>query len=134
VLEEGRRSVLILRRGVKLGRPVLVYFDGSEMGLRALSAAAQLARADHDNLLVLLAPAAAAAAGRQREQAQDWLRGHGLEARFRQLSGAELANLGEVVRQEGGQVLVLGAEGALGGWGRAEALIGGLAGALVLVR
>jgi len=102
-------SVVLLRHGASFGRPVVVWFDGSAAAQRALATAAQLARADDKNLVVMVPAATADKAAQLEETAAAWLSVRGLRARFRRLARGDATSLAQTVRREGGRVLVLDA-------------------------
>lgn len=111
VISTARHTVVFLEHGVEFGTPVLVLFDGSENALRALTAAARLARGDSLRLVVLIASTDADTYQRLLEQASDWLTEHDQHARVRPVAPG-MANLAQAVREEGGKTLVLATDHA----------------------
>jgi nucleotide-binding universal stress UspA family protein len=107
VLSQGRGPALILQEGVRLGLPALVLYDGSGFAQRALAAAVQLVRGRGGDLIIVLLADGADAAQSLRADVAEWLEDRGLEARYRWLSRAGVARLCDVIRAEGGGVLVL---------------------------
>ncbi len=111
VLSQASCLALILHYGARLGMPVLVVYDGSALGDRALAAAAALAQPGGEGLTVLL-PAGDAAEQLQARAAGSLQR---LEsnARYRTLTEASLPGLVRFLQSEACGVLVLPARTAL---------------------
>jgi nucleotide-binding universal stress UspA family protein len=53
IITRANCNILVLQHGSELGLPVVVFFDGSESSRRALQLGMQLAKDDHDQLVVL---------------------------------------------------------------------------------
>jgi nucleotide-binding universal stress UspA family protein len=104
------RTVVFLEHGIELGPPVVALFDGSDSSWRALTTAAQLTHEQQQKLVVLIAGANAVVEHLQA-RASERLGQLQCSARFRTV--ADLANLHQIVRQEGGNMLVLAADHAL---------------------
>lgn len=102
-------TVMLLERGVVLGGPVLVLFDGAKEAFRALATAAQLLEDNEQDLIVLVPGEDSETCGRLRAQVEGWLREQTRRARCRTV-GEGLAKLVEAVRQEGAGTLVLPAD------------------------
>ncbi len=102
LLDEPGGRLLVLRRGVRLGRRVHVLHDGTPGAAEALRSALPFLRGGDMELTVLLR-----APGRRREAAErelrEWLREHELDARLVHLSPAELPlqELWALLRREG---------------------------------
>ena len=101
------RSVLLLQRGVGIGPPVVVTYDGSSTARQALMMATRLAQKEGCYLTVLILADTPDVARRLHAQAADFLRGHRLVIRYRRLVDAGVATLAHEVRTEGSGVLVL---------------------------
>ncbi len=93
--------VLVLRRGVRLDRPVLALYDASPAAERALRMAAFLARQDADSPLVVLVtgPDAATIFARQRALIERYGE-EPPELHFRPLSDPSPARVAHVAREE----------------------------------
>jgi len=100
-------AVLLLQRGAAIREPAMVVFDGSEASLKALTAAAELAKACGDGLVVLILSDDLKVARQLQEQASIALKGAGREARFRLLAGAEPSDLIQTAREECAGLFVL---------------------------
>lgn len=120
LLESARHDLLILRRGLPLGRVVLAVHDGSEAGRHAVRRGAGLALRDGGRLVVLLTPEDAEEAARLGEEARELARDVGIRARTRRAPGGDLASLCAAVSRSGGGLLVAPAPRYRGD--RAEAL------------
>jgi nucleotide-binding universal stress UspA family protein len=53
IISNAACNILLLQHGSELGLPVVVFFDGSEASQRALQLGIQLAKGDHDQLVVI---------------------------------------------------------------------------------
>ncbi len=107
------RTLVFLEHGASLGPPVLVVFDGSEGASRALATALRLLPPEDERLVVLIPAQEPKRAQHLQTQATEWLSGHGRRrARFRPV-GADVSDLAGIVRQEGGNALVLPATSML---------------------
>ncbi len=103
--------VLVLRRGVRLDRPVLVLYDASPAAERALRLAAFLARQDADSPLVVLVTGPDAATIFERQRALIERYGEGPpELHFRPLPDLSPARVALVTREERAGLLVGPAE------------------------
>lgn len=102
-------TVVFLEHGASLGPPVLVVFDGSEGASRALATALRLLPPKDERLVVLIPAQEPKRAQHLQTQATEWLTGRGRRARFRPV-GADVSDLAGIVRQEGGNALVLPAD------------------------
>lgn len=104
-------NVCVLSREVALERPVVVAFDGSVAGTRALHFAARLSEGDEE-LVVLLCAVDPDDAARLRELAARELHPWDVAPRFGVVSAGSLDRVVAAVRSEGGRLLVL----AMGSW------------------
>lgn len=93
--------VLLLRRGEKVAPPLLVAYDGSDVGDRTLDLAVRLAGRDSVGVLLVAADRDDVAL---RRRAEGRLAPRGIDARFRVVSARDLAG---VVRGEHGGLLLL---------------------------
>ncbi len=107
------RSVAFLRPGVTPGRPVAVFYDGSEAAGRALALAGRLAREDGQNLIALLPADAPRGRAALAGEVAARLGAAGLKARVRELPPGGPETLAATVRAAGGRLLVLPAGHAL---------------------
>jgi nucleotide-binding universal stress UspA family protein len=103
------RTVVLLERGVSLGRRVVVLCDGSEGAFRSLATAARLAGENEQDLIVAIYNEDSEGSNRLRTQSRDWLREQGRQARFRSVD-RRAASLIDIVRQEWAQVLIVAAD------------------------
>lgn len=105
--ERASSSVLLLQRDAGIGPPVLATYDGSLPARKGLALAAYLARREDDYLVVLNLAATAEEEQRLQADTAAWLRRQGVLIRFRRLVEAGVERLTQLVRSEGGGVLVL---------------------------
>ncbi|MEW5987538.1 MAG: universal stress protein [Chloroflexota bacterium] len=112
-LYETPGSVLLVQQGLGDHHPVIVTYDGSALAGQALRVAADMARANGGNLLVLLIAGETAVAERLGEEVAERLRPLHVKAEYRRLPRADAASVAEAVRLERGGALVLGGERAL---------------------
>ena len=103
---------LLLHEGSCLGAPIMVVYDGSTIGQRAVAAAASLALSRESALTILLADGQEDV-GRLRDEAQGQLADREVRARYVALTASTAARLAHAVRTEGCGVLVLPATTAL---------------------
>jgi nucleotide-binding universal stress UspA family protein len=99
--------VLVLQRDVAMQPPVVVTYDGTPTGQKALTMAARLARQQEGILTVMIVAAAPDTAQRLQAEASDLLRRRGLMVRYRRLRDAGSATLTHAARAERSGVLVL---------------------------
>jgi len=104
LLADAPAPVLVSRTAVPPGRPVLVYYDGSDAAARALDFAARLADRAENRLTVLLPGADATT--RLRETVQSRCEG-GVAPSVRVLSPTETDRLAALARQLGDGLVVL---------------------------
>ena len=100
-------SVLLVSRHTEIKSPVVVLYDGSEEGKKALLIASRLA--DHlEGLLSVVVPASAASSSEKiQEQITSELDGEELLVRYRELAGSGLRSLINAAHTEGAGLLVL---------------------------
>ncbi len=111
VLSGATCLALILQYGSRLGMPILVVYDDSPLGSRALSAS--IALAQKGRLTVLILAGDRETAERLRERAERRLQGQGVQAEYRSLTSPAVPRLAESLQAEECGVLVLPAEGPL---------------------
>jgi nucleotide-binding universal stress UspA family protein len=109
MIVQSPRQVLILQRRVRLGVPILVAYDGSPTGQKALEAARMVwVEGSPVNILVLADDAAEAQ--RLQEEARERMGEIADEARFSWRPSLDGPRLARLLRTEGCGVLVLPAE------------------------
>lgn len=131
VISQASCSVMVLRHGAAIDRPVVVVFDGSAVGHRALALAAQLAEQDHKNLVVLIPPTSDEQASALQRDGERMLEARNMTARYARLRDNTPHALVESVHREGGRTLVLDATSPVAS---AQALFDTLDCPLILVR
>lgn len=104
---QGPCCVLLLHRDVGLSPPVVVTYDGSPVGRRALTMAAHLARKNGGYLVILIPTDTAEEAQRLQAESAVLLRQHGPMLHYRRLADRSVATLMQALRAERGGVLVL---------------------------
>jgi nucleotide-binding universal stress UspA family protein len=104
------RSVALLQQGERVGRPVVVVYDGSATADRALELGVALARTDDQQLEVLVQEPDARAAEARRQALEARLLQRGLAAHARTLVTAGSEGLTRAARAAGGRILVLPAD------------------------
>jgi len=107
VLTQATRTVVLLQRGSRISRPVLVAYDGTPAGDRALATAATMAETDHGHLVVLVL-----STGKEQltQRALSVLGGTVPDVRFLDAGERGSAMLIRAARQEGCNTLVLNAD------------------------
>ncbi len=115
-------------------RPIIVVYEGTASGLRALSTAAQLASDHAGQILILVAAPDEAQAGPLRKQALAWLEQRGLAAKAAQSHVTSGLHLAQVARRFRGSVLLLGRDSKLLDEATFEVLAGDLDYPVGLVR
>lgn len=113
VAREASRTVALLRTGARLGKPVVVVFDGSGSAIAALATGAHLAQEDHHNLVVLLAPPSPDRAEAMEKQILDWLKEQRFKARILALRAPGSAEVMRAIQQVDGRLLVIAGDSAL---------------------
>ena len=109
LLAQAPGLTLILERGLRLGLPVVVLYDGSTLSRRALAVAADLARVRcGSKLSVLIQAGEGQSAHDLLDEAADWLqRQGGLEARLQRVNGNDVGALMAAIRNQGCGLLVV---------------------------
>ena len=113
VVEEVSTMTLVLQDGARLGAPVLVVYDGSEMAGRALDVAADVLEDGENVLTILLLTEEPERAGELRAQVESRLRGEGGQRLYRLLTVSTVSRLVHRVRLEARGMLVLPVRRAL---------------------
>lgn len=107
VLSKVPTPTMVLQAGAQLEQPMLAIYDGSQAAHRALSAAAILARRDHERLMVLILPSESEPTDRLRARAETWLEGRGLQIQYQTLSESSASRLAALVAHQGYGTVVL---------------------------
>jgi nucleotide-binding universal stress UspA family protein len=108
ILAETPGLTLVLERGVRLGLPVVVLYDGSPLSRRALTVAANLARVRCGSKLNVLIQVGGGQSGQElQDEVVNWLQGQGLEARLQRVLAGDAAALMAAVRNQGCGLLVV---------------------------
>jgi len=97
---------LILQRTVHFKLPVIVVYDGSEEGRKALASVNLIASHDSPILVIILAENAEKA-GELRQDADSWFVKEELNPQYRWLVKLDSADLANLTRNEGCGILVL---------------------------
>lgn len=135
LLRQARCTVLLHHPGADLERPVVALFDDTPAGRRVLTIAAQLARRDGMNLVVLLPPADEDRTERLRREAREQLAHHGIEASYRRLEQRDsAAALARAVAAAEGHTLVISGDDPLAAQERYRQWAPALRCAVVLAR
>jgi len=106
ILNQATGMALILKEGSRLSPPVLVVYDGSSLGRKALGAALSLLEAG-DPLRVLLLADGVERAEDLRTDACRLLEEYDLEVRYRPLTESNVRRLVRTINAEEGGTLVL---------------------------
>jgi len=107
VVQQADCSVLLVAKQVRPFTAVMTVFSGNERSARELNAAAQLARALHKKLLVLIPAATTADYQRLREQSRQAL-GHGsLVVTYQAAATMEACFNQRIIRDEGVGIVVM---------------------------
>jgi nucleotide-binding universal stress UspA family protein len=106
ILTEAPGMTLILEHGRRLEPPVLVVYDGSALGQKALAAALAVVT-EGDRLTVLLLADGTERARDLYAEAQNLLQGQDLELRYRALTESNVPRLARLVHSEEGGTLIL---------------------------
>ena len=88
-------------------RSILVLYEESESGDRALATAAIMARDTRQELTILLPPSAEALVAGLEQAARKWARRHRMSVSFMRLPGTDAPTLVQALREVNGRVLVL---------------------------
>jgi nucleotide-binding universal stress UspA family protein len=104
---EAPSSVLLMQRGMRVKPPVVLTYDDSPTGRRALAMATHLARKTGGYLTVIVTGDTRETVMQLRTRLSQALRKQRVFSRFRGLVGASAGTLAHAVRAEKGGVLVL---------------------------
>ena len=107
------RSVLLLRHGASLARPVAVAFDGSTGAEKALAAAVDLSTHNSGELTVILLTGEKEGIERLKEQVTARLEGDYVSAKFCAVRRARPETICAALNETGSGVLVLSADSPL---------------------
>ncbi|HZD10049.1 MAG TPA: universal stress protein [Candidatus Binatia bacterium] len=129
-----RGSVLLARKGANPELPIVVTYDGSRAGSRALMAAVHMAQSTDSNLIVLVMTDDAEEAPQLAEDASNLLKNRVAHAEYRYLPTEGEERLPEVLKQEACGLVVLGGESHLLEGERLNDLIDDLDCPVLLVR
>ena len=110
LITQGPSVTLIMERRVKLEPTVLMLYDGSPSAQKALRMAADLVRKRRGYLIVAILAIEEEEARRLQTEAGLWLRSQHLQARYRWMMEEDERLIAELVRSEGGCMLVLPGE------------------------
>jgi len=132
--EQAPGSVLLAQRGADLQRPIVVTYDGSPAGWRALAAAVRMAQTNDSNLVVLVMAEEADAAPRLAEEASTWLKERVPHANYRYLPTGNGDALVKVLQENEKGLIVLGGESELLQGGALQRLLDELDCPVMLVR
>ncbi len=132
--EQAPRSVLLAQRGADLQQPIVVTYDGSPAGWRALAAAVRMAQTNDSNLVVLIMAEEADAAPRLAEEASAWLKERVPHANYRYLPTGNGDALVKVLQENENGLIVLGGESELLQGGALQRLLDELDCPVMLVR
>lgn len=103
------RHTLIIQSGVRIGRPIMVIYDGSEPGRKALETALTL-REDDSPLIVLISAQNAKNVEQLQGEIQQWARQNGVKPQYRWLTAVDEAALARQVWSVDCGILILPAE------------------------
>lgn len=106
---QSSRHTLIIQSGVRLGRPVLVIYDGSEAGKKALETAFTM-REDDNPLIVLISAENAEKVKQLQAYVQVWAKDKGVKPEYRWLTAIDEAGIARQAWSVGCGLLVLPAE------------------------
>jgi nucleotide-binding universal stress UspA family protein len=110
VVTRAPRSVLLTQRGGLTGnQPIMVTYDGSELGRRALQTAVSLARPDRELVVLLLADTRERAQELQAE-VNGWLKEKEISMSYRWQSRTDAAGLAWTAQAMPCSLLVVGSE------------------------
>jgi nucleotide-binding universal stress UspA family protein len=115
VMVKAPGTVLLLQEGVCLRSPVMIVCEAAPISSQALTAAANLARACADEVIVLLLGETREATRELEEEARQLLPPEGRKLAYRTLTGAILPKLAQAARDEkAGALILLGDSPLLG--------------------
>jgi nucleotide-binding universal stress UspA family protein len=110
VLRDAPTSTLVLRAGTRVGPPMRAVYDGSALGDKALSIAAELATDEGGHLMVFGLADDPSEASRLEERVRERLSGKRLAVSFQTLSEASVSRLTYLVAREEQGTLVIPAD------------------------
>lgn len=113
VLSQATVPTLLVHPDSELGFPILVAYDGSKAGDRALYAAAELAEKDDGELVVLILSDAGRGPKELLELAADRLDVRPRDVRHRVLELSTVSDIASLIRRIGGGTLVLPAKSSV---------------------
>lgn len=101
-------SVMVLGEAAQTSyQPILVLYEETQRGERALATAAAMAHDPKQDLIILLPPSAEGLVEELEESARRWARRHKTSVSSMRLPNVEATTLIQVLRQTGGRALVL---------------------------
>jgi nucleotide-binding universal stress UspA family protein len=106
---QSSRHTLIIQSGIRKGRAVMVIYDGSEAGKKALEAAITM-REDDNPLIVLISAENAEKINQLQTDVQEWAKDKGIKPEYRWLTVLDEATIARQVWSVGCGILVLPAE------------------------
>lgn len=106
-------SVLLVQRGTRIDRPVMILASGPTLGTRALALAEKLAQSDDKQLVVLVPDIDAAIADALRHDVERALHAHKMRPRFMRLRSNAVAEVARAIREQGVRILVLDTSGTV---------------------
>ncbi len=106
ILREAPGMTLILQHGTRLEPPVLVVYDGSPLGHKALETAATMV-ADGETLTVLILADGMGRAKELHAAVEAWQKDQDLEVQYRALTESSVPKLTRTIQAEAGGTLVL---------------------------
>ncbi|MBX3641011.1 MAG: universal stress protein [Nitrosomonas sp.] len=107
VIASARCNLVVLQYGSSIERPVVTGFTGSEASLHALSLAIDLAREDHNQLIVILPASDELKYQQLNKTIQEHLNIPRLQVSLVRLSGNTAEQVLQVIRQFHGRMLLL---------------------------
>lgn len=107
------RTVLLARQGADLEQPIVVTYDGSEVGARGLAAAVYMAQSSETNLIVFVMTDDPETAPQLAERANEWLQHRVAHAEYRYLPVENGGTLVETLQREKCGLVILSGESPL---------------------
>lgn len=112
VMSQAPRLTLVLQRGVRLGTPIFVMYDGSPVAQKALVAAAQILQGQKSFITVLLLSENTEAAQRLQPEAEAGLKAQGITARYLWRNPSNVQSLVHTLQAEGCHTLIIPSDGS----------------------
>jgi nucleotide-binding universal stress UspA family protein len=106
---QSSRHTLIIQSGIRMRRPLMVIYDGSEAGKKALETALTLREADNP-FIILISAESAEELNRLQADIQEWAKHTGAKPEYRWLTAVDEAAIARQVWSVGCGILVLPAE------------------------